>query len=76
MAEEPKPVLLALGWLVTVLGALWTLLAGGCTLAFLVSGSDPSSLPVVLMFGAAGIVPGALILWGGISIVRSQRKRG
>ncbi len=87
MAERPNLVLVAVGWLLTVLGVVWTLLAGGCTLVFLVSSIAPiwgrsgsgaeslQMLPLVLMFGSVGIVPGALILWGGIAIVRAQRKR-
>jgi len=85
-------IAVALGGLLTVIGALWTLLAGGCTLVFLgqvvVSALQSSSanrpelfpgfqaLPLVLLFGAAGLVPGGLILWGGISILRREHKRG
>ncbi len=86
MAERPNPVLVALSWLLVVLGAVWTVLAGGCTLVFVVQGIAPllqhksgdeaaAMLPLVAMFGAVGIVPGALILWAGIAILRSQRKR-
>ena len=83
MADKPNPVMLAVGWLVTVLGALWTLLAGVCTLYFVGDsvgsmargGSDNGILGVALLFGAIGIVPGALILWGGIAILRSERRR-
>jgi hypothetical protein len=80
MAEQPNPVMVAVGWLVTVLGGLWTTLAGACTLFFTLgelTGQDATFqlglLP--LFFGLVGIVPGVLILLGGLAILRGQRKR-
>ncbi len=82
MKNDPNPVLIAFGWLLAMLGGLWTLLAGGCTLFFLATGiaglaqggsaATAASLPVVLLFGAIGIVPGALITWAGVTIIRGQ----
>ncbi len=81
MAEGSNPVLVALGWLMAVLGGLWTLLAGCCTLVFLaidVAGAvrnvTAASLSTTLVFGAVGIVPGAAIAWAGITIIRGQRR--
>ena len=86
MAERPNAVLVALGWLLAMLGGLWTVLAGGCTLVFAVSGIAPAfnggggggaaagMLPLVLVFGVVGVVPGVLILWGGLAVLRSQRR--
>ncbi len=84
MKNDPNPVLIALGWLLAVLGGLWTLLAGCCTLYFLATGvagmaqggsaATAGMLPVALIFGAVGIAPGALITWGGIAIIRSQSR--
>ncbi len=84
MRNDPNPVLIALGWLLAVFGGVWTLLAGGCTLFFLATGiagmaqngsaATAGMIPLVLVLGAVGIVPGALITWGGISIVRGQSR--
>ncbi len=82
---NPNPVLVALGWLLVVLGGVWTLLTGGCSLFFVVSGamsavggrpsaSELNLLPLYLALGAAGVVPGALILWGGLTVLKDQRR--
>jgi ABC-type Na+ efflux pump permease subunit len=72
------------GYILVTLGGLWTLLAGGCTLVFLANmvGSAggggafwATDLPMVLIFGAVGIVPGALILWAGLAILKGERTR-
>ncbi len=79
MAEQPNPVQQALGWIFIVLGGLWTLFAGGCTLfglvALLVSNSSQTvviSLPSILATGAISVAPGALMLWGGLAILRRR----
>ena len=77
-AAAPNPVVTALGWLLAVLGGLWTLLTGLCTgLFFLVGltqGAGDGAPLFALLLGALFITPGALMLWGGLTILRSQRK--
>ena len=80
------PLARAVGALLVLAGALWTVFAGGCTLIAIVqsvsgmAGSHGESisqfaplLGLILIVGSVGIVPGALILWGGISILRGPR---
>jgi hypothetical protein len=67
-------------WLLIAVGAIWLVLAGGCTLTFLVGSlapllhqPDPSSagmgmLPIIFFCGVVGIVPAVLILWGGLAL--------
>ncbi len=75
-----SPVMVALGWLLVILGGLWTALTGLCTLAFLGSGlASPSAggasiAPVALVMGLPSIAPGVLMLWGGVAILREQRR--
>ena len=76
---QPSPVAVALAWLLVVLGVLWIGLTGLCTLAVLtMNGGNARDLanlaPTVLMIGAPSIVPGGLLLWGGIAMLRAQRK--
>jgi hypothetical protein len=90
MAEQSNPVLIAVGRLLVVLGGVWLLLSGGCTVVFIgqalmgafshdaLGPNDPADMqmmPLILLFGAAGIIPGAGILWGGLAILRRQRKK-
>jgi hypothetical protein len=64
-----NPVITALGWLLLVLGGLWTLLTGGCTL--ILSVVDPSEVPGMLPV----VVPGALAALAGLLlIVRRSHK--
>ena len=77
--KRPGPVAVAVAWLLVVLGVLWTGLTGMCTLAVLtMNGGGARDLaalaPAVLMIGAPSIVPGGLLLWGGIAMLRAQRK--
>ncbi len=84
MAEQPNPVLTAVAWLLIVLGAVWTLLTGGCTLVFLgqlvvtaFRGQSEGGgvLSIILVVGGLGVLPGLGMFFGGRSLLRSQRKR-
>jgi hypothetical protein len=88
MTDSPNPVLVSVGWLLVVFGGLWTLLAGGCTLFFVVEGLLPmmgaktseigaglEGLPMFLMVGAVCVAPGVAMLLGGLAILRGQRRR-
>ncbi len=77
----PSATLRAVGYVLATLGFLWTLLTGGCTLLF-VAGSlgsmvtrsgDAGMLGLALMIGLPGILPGALMLWGGWALLRKTR---
>ena len=78
-----SPVNKIVGWLLIVVGGLWVLLTGGCTLAFLQSvflqhsGSNAASgaLPF-LVIGAFCIAPGAAVLWLGVHMVRRNKRSG
>jgi hypothetical protein len=73
--SQPSPVLSALGYLLLCLGGLWALLAGGCTLYFLVSSMSESSVvlvPISLVVGFVGAAPGIAICWAGLAILRRQ----
>ena len=77
--KPPGPVAVAAAWLLVVLGVLWTGLTGLCTLSVATvggwNGRDlMSALPVALAFGLPSMIPGALMLWGGIAMLRAQRK--
>ena len=83
MADQPNPVLRVLGWALAVLGALWLILAGGCTLIFVVLGLDElrqglsapkDYLPIVYAVGAVIILPGVALLVGGIWMLRRQKR--
>jgi hypothetical protein len=69
------------GWLLLVIGAAWTVLAGGGVLAAVfvsisstrkggVGGLD--MLGLSLLLGAIGSAPGLLMLWLGLSWVRGR----
>ena len=85
MADQPSPMLLPLGWLLIVLGAIWTLLAGGCsfwilamTVATLIQGQGQQvagSLVTLLPVMVLCLGPGLGMLFGGRAILRGQRKR-
>ena len=68
-----------LAWLLLLLGCVWTLFAGGCTLliaSFALlqgGGSSTNGLPGLLSIGALATAPGVLMIWGGIAILRGQR---
>jgi hypothetical protein len=76
---EPSVGMRVFGWLLALLGGLWVLLAGGCTLAFLGMGASDAShgdLSVLLTFlgiGAVCILPGAGLLFGGWVILRKRK---
>lgn len=82
-ADSPTEgsVLTAVAWLLIVLGGLWTALAGLCTAGFLVwsvidiANNGTEALGLVTVFGLVGIVPGALILWGGLALRNSQKRK-
>lgn len=67
------------GWMLTVLGGLWVLLTGGCTLTLMAAmageaGGDFSSgaglLGIYLLIGAFCLAPGAGLLIGGLALLR------
>ena len=89
--QQPAPGRAArmFGYLLVTLGGLWTLLSGGCSIFLLVlvvgevsaarTGqsmgaaleSIMSAAPVALVI----LAPGALMLWGGLAILRNGRNR-
>ena len=75
-----SPVMVALGWLLVILGGLWTALAGLCTGAFVVMGAGNRGVAGVwvgfLVIGAICIAPGAAMLFGGVIVLREQRRLG
>lgn len=71
-----SPGVRVFGWLLVVLGGLWVLLAGGCTLAFMGMGSSGGDVQTALTFlgiGAVCILPGAGLLYGGSVILRKRK---
>jgi hypothetical protein len=71
----------AIAWLQIVLGAIWLLFTGGCTLTALwnlvlpSTGPDQSVssiLPIVLVIGAIGSIPGAALVWAGVATLRRK----
>jgi hypothetical protein len=68
--SERSPATTAFGWLLLVLGALWTLLTGGCTLMMLQAGGTPWGL---IGLGLAFTAPGLLMVWAGLKLVRRPR---
>ncbi len=76
--SEPSSVKTFFGLVLILVGGLWVLLAGGCTLVFLggalFQGSSSSSAEdalSLLSIGAVCIVPGAVMLWIGWRMVRA-----
>jgi hypothetical protein len=68
------------GWVLALVGGLWVLLSGGCTLAFLVGGlaggGGSGDLQLAMTFAAIGavcILPGAGLLYGGWTILRKRK---
>lgn len=77
---RPSPAMGVFGWLLAVLGGLWVLLAGGCTLAFtgsmLGAGMRQGNAETAMLFlglGAICILPGAGLLVGAWAILRKRR---
>ncbi len=70
-----KPVF---GWLLIMVGGLWVLLTGGCTLAFIQTGllngssSAMAGVWVFLVIGLFCVAPGAAVLWLGVAMVRRK----
>jgi hypothetical protein len=72
-----SPVKTAVGWMLLVLGGLWLLLTGGCSLVYLgsiLSNSDMNDLPSTLVICAVAVAPGVALLWGGTALLRAGRK--
>ncbi len=61
-----SPVRTVFGWLLTLLGGLWLVLAGGCTLVFVAG--DASGAALYLGIGAVCVAPGAVMLWLGLKM--------
>ena len=67
-------------WLLMIVGGLWTVLCGACTLFFLVAsasspGGEAAGLGVLsLVLGIVGVVPGAIVLLLGLLLLRSTRR--
>jgi hypothetical protein len=76
---RPSPATRAFAYILLVVGGLWILLAGGCTLAFLgmggngSTGGDMSVLLTFLGLGAVCILPGVGLFYGGWVILRKRR---
>ena len=82
MSEPPSSVRTVFGWLLVLLGALWVLFTGGCTLMFVGPGvadlmRDPAAssggLAFFLVIGLVCVSPGVAALWVGIDMVRRPR---
>ncbi len=66
-----------IGWLLLLLlGGLWVLFTGGCTLMFVTPtfSSASNGAPIFLIIGAFCIAPGAALLWLGVHMIRSERR--
>jgi hypothetical protein len=82
---DPSPAARIFGWLLTVLGGLWVLLTGGCTLTLMAAmageaggdfGSGAGLLGIYLLIGAVCLAPGAgLLIWGLGLLRRARRER-
>ena len=73
----PSTVRELIGWLLLLLGALWVLFTGGCTLMFVAPttfSSRSNGALVFLTIGAFCIAPGVGLLWLGGHMVRSERR--
>ncbi len=68
-----SPVRKAVGMVLVVLGGIWVLLAGGCTLAVLVQslGSSGQGAAAFLLIGLFCVAPGALMLWLGLRMTKT-----
>jgi Na+/H+ antiporter NhaC len=73
------------GWVLTVLGGLWVLFAGGCTLTFLggalihaLTGSehDYYGISDLLFAGVISVGPGLIILLIGLAFLRRSERSG
>ncbi len=73
---KPSTVRELIGWLLLLLGALWVLFTGGCTLMFVspTFSSSSNGALAFLVIGAICIAPGAAVLWLGVHMVRSERR--
>lgn len=78
---QPSPGMRVFGWLLALLGGLWVLLAGGCTLAFVtsvaMSGPNDGNVQTALVFlgiGAVCILPGAGLLFGAWAILHKRKR--
>jgi hypothetical protein len=82
MNEGGSGLRAALGGLLTLLGALWVLLSGGCTLFFVgtaatetlrgyATGANVGALMGLLGIGAVCIAPGAVMLWVGLHLLKT-----
>jgi hypothetical protein len=77
---QPSPGMRVFGWLLGLLGGLWVLLTGGCTLTFLIGGlsngagnGDMQAALLFLAIGAVCILPGAGLLFGAWAILRKRK---
>ncbi len=81
MSERQFPVVTIAGWGLVLLGGLWVLLTGGCTLMVVVSSianairypSSGSGSAAFLVIGAICIAPGVGMLWLGVKTIRKSR---
>lgn len=77
--HQPSTGARIFAYILMVLGGLWTLLAGGCTLAFLGMGISDlkngggATLVTFLIIGTVCILPGVGLLYGGWVILRKRK---
>lgn len=80
--QNASPARRFFGWMLTVLGGLWVLLTGGCTLTLTgimaseMGGNftdDARMLLVYLALGAVFVAPGAGLLIWGLALLRRRR---
>ncbi len=86
MSDQHSPIAVATGWFLVILGGLWVLLTGGCTLAVTASSilsfvkspslTDMGPAPSLLAIGAVCIAPGAVMFWLGLRMLRRTRPPG
>ena len=72
--SQDNPISRVFGWLLTILGGLWVLLTGGCTLTMILAmageiahnpGASLALVGTYLLIGAVCVAPGAgLLIWG------------
>jgi hypothetical protein len=74
--SEPGKAGRMTGWILVVVGGVYSLTVGGCSSLFLVSALErPSEVSLVLAIAGIFLAPGLLALAGGVYLVKKNRPR-
>lgn len=79
-SDRPSPGARVFAYILLVVGGLWILLSGGCTLTVLGMGlsdlrnGEIGTLLTFLMIGAVCILPGIGLFYGGLVILRKRKR--